>query len=55
MPILGPATVEKAVKEGSVTRDEGKTWLDHLDALRRDGHFFSTMTGYLVAGTKQPI
>ena len=52
LPILGAATVEKAVKDGTVTREEGKTWLDHLDERQRSGRFFSTMTGYLVAGKK---
>jgi ubiquinone/menaquinone biosynthesis C-methylase UbiE len=52
LPVFGAATVEKAVKEGIVTREEGKTWLDHLDALQRSGSFFSAMIGYLVAGKK---
>jgi len=52
LPILGAATVEKAIEVGTVTCDEGEKWLRHLDELQQRGRFFATLTGYLVAGTK---
>jgi SAM-dependent methyltransferase len=51
-PLLGPATVESAVQQGALTQAEGRAWLDHLEGLERTGRFFSTLTGYLVAGGK---
>jgi ubiquinone/menaquinone biosynthesis C-methylase UbiE len=50
--LLGPGTVEKAVDKGTITAAEGQTWLQQLDRLRREGRFFCTMTGFLVAGRK---
>jgi ubiquinone/menaquinone biosynthesis C-methylase UbiE len=52
LPLLGAATTERAVQNGTVSAAEAKTWLAHLDDLQRSGRFFSTMTGYLVAGRK---
>jgi len=52
LPLLGAATTQRAVQNGTVTLAEGQTWLAHLDELQRTGRFFSTMTGFLVAGRK---
>ena len=52
VPLLGAATVERAVRQGALTATEGQTWLEHLDELQRSGRFFSTMTGFLAAGRK---
>lgn len=52
IPLLGTTTVQRAVERGAITASEGQTWLEHLDALRREGRFFSTLTGFLVAGRK---
>jgi ubiquinone/menaquinone biosynthesis C-methylase UbiE len=53
LPILGPTTVEKAVTLGTITAVEGRTWLRDLADQERTGHFFSTLTGFLVAGRKE--
>jgi ubiquinone/menaquinone biosynthesis C-methylase UbiE len=50
--LLGPGTVERAVEQGTVTRAEGQAWLQHMEELQRTGRFFSTLTGFLVAGRK---
>ena len=50
--LLGSGTVERAVELGIVTRAEGQAWLAHMEALQREGRFFSTLTGFLVAGRK---
>jgi ubiquinone/menaquinone biosynthesis C-methylase UbiE len=50
--LLGPATVEKAVERGTITAAEKQVWLEQLDRLQREGRFFCTLTGFLVAGTK---
>lgn len=52
LPLLGAATTERAVQNGTITREEATAWLAHLDELQRTGRFFSTMTGYLVAGRR---
>jgi hypothetical protein len=52
LPLLGPSTVEKAVEQGTITVAEGQAWLQQLDQLQREGRFFSTLTGFLVAGMK---
>jgi ubiquinone/menaquinone biosynthesis C-methylase UbiE len=52
LPLLGGPTTERAVQAGVITPEEAKAWLAHLDDLQRTGRFFSTMTGYLVAGRK---
>jgi SAM-dependent methyltransferase len=51
-PLLGEATVERAVGLGALSRAEGQAWLAQLDELERSGRFFSTLTGYLAAGGK---
>jgi ubiquinone/menaquinone biosynthesis C-methylase UbiE len=51
-PLLGNTTVERAVAQGTITPEEGEAWLAQLDTLERTGRFFSTMTGFLVAGRK---
>jgi len=50
LPLLGASTTQRAVENGTITAVEGQTWLAHLDELQRTGRFFSTMTGFLVAG-----
>jgi ubiquinone/menaquinone biosynthesis C-methylase UbiE len=50
--LLGPATVEKAVERGTITLAEGEAWLKQVEQLQREGRFFSTLSGFLVAGTK---
>jgi ubiquinone/menaquinone biosynthesis C-methylase UbiE len=50
--LLGAGTVEKAVEKGTITRVEGTAWLENLDELQRTGRFFSTLTGFLVAGRR---
>jgi ubiquinone/menaquinone biosynthesis C-methylase UbiE len=54
LPILGAATVARAVERGTLTPMEGQSWLDHLGELERSGQFFSTLTGYLVVGRRGP-
>lgn len=51
-PLLGAPTVDRAMEKGAVTQSEGRDWLRHLDDLQRTGRFFSTLTGFLVAGRK---
>jgi SAM-dependent methyltransferase len=52
LPLMGAATVERAVEGGSLSEAEGRAWLSHLDELQRTGTFLSTLTGFLVAGRK---
>jgi ubiquinone/menaquinone biosynthesis C-methylase UbiE len=52
VPVLGAATTQKAIANGTITAAEGQAWLAHLDDLERTGRFFSTMTGYLASGCK---
>jgi hypothetical protein len=52
LPLMGAATTERAVKNGTITNVEAQAWLGHLDDLQRGGRFFSTMVGFLVAGRK---
>jgi hypothetical protein len=52
LPILGQATVDRALAQGTLTPLEGRTWLAHLDDLERSGRFFSSLTGFLVCGQK---
>jgi ubiquinone/menaquinone biosynthesis C-methylase UbiE len=52
LPLLGPATTQRAVEKGTITASEASAWLGHLDELQRTGRFFSTMTGYLVSGVR---
>lgn len=47
-----PRIVARAVEAGVVAADEGARWLAALDARARDGHFFATMTSFLVAGRR---
>ena len=55
VPLLGAATTQRAVQNGTVTAAEAQTWLAHLDDLQKAGRFFSTLSGFLVAGRKQDI
>lgn len=48
--LVGQATVDLAEKNGTITPNEAAAWLDHMDALQREGRFFSAMTGFLVWG-----
>jgi hypothetical protein len=50
--LLGGPTVDKAVRSGHLTPAEGQAWLGHLEELQRQGRFFSTLGGYLVAGQR---
>lgn len=50
IPLLGPATTERAIALGNITAAEGQAWLSHLDELQREGRFFSTLSGFLVVG-----
>jgi ubiquinone/menaquinone biosynthesis C-methylase UbiE len=50
--LVGETTVNRAVAQGILTPAEGQVWLGHLDEVQRQGRFFSTMTGFLVAGQK---
>jgi ubiquinone/menaquinone biosynthesis C-methylase UbiE len=51
-PLLGPATVERAVVQGLLSEDAGRAWLQRLDELERSDRFFCTLTGFLTAGRK---
>ena len=51
-PILGAATVGRGIASGALTADEGQNWVRYLDELQSTGRFFSTMTGFLVSGSK---
>jgi ubiquinone/menaquinone biosynthesis C-methylase UbiE len=51
-PLLGATTVDRAVAQGTISREERRAWLEHLDDLERSGRFFSTLTGFLAAGRK---
>jgi ubiquinone/menaquinone biosynthesis C-methylase UbiE len=50
--LVGPATVESALQKGIVTPAETAAWLQWLDEAREAGRFFSTLTGFIVAGRK---
>jgi ubiquinone/menaquinone biosynthesis C-methylase UbiE len=50
--VVGPATVNRAVETGVVSVEESKRWLDYLNEVMLTGRFFSSMTGFLVAGRK---
>jgi SAM-dependent methyltransferase len=52
LPLLGETTVAKAVVRGVITPVDGQNWLAHLAELQKSSRFFSTLTGFLVAGTK---
>jgi ubiquinone/menaquinone biosynthesis C-methylase UbiE len=52
LPIIGSATVARAVQASEVTRAEADRWLRHLDDLQQRGRFFAALTGFLVAGTR---
>jgi len=52
LPLLGATTAERAVSQGNTTRAEAEMWLAHLAELQTTGRFFSTLTGFLVAGTR---
>ncbi len=51
-PIMGEATATRAVTQGRITQAECQTWLQNLTNLQEAGRFFSTLTGFLVAGSK---
>jgi len=50
--LLGPPTADKAVAKGILTPAEGRAWREHFEDLQRTGRFFSTLSGYIVAGHK---
>jgi ubiquinone/menaquinone biosynthesis C-methylase UbiE len=51
-PIIGEATVQRAVAQGRVTQAEGQSWLQQLTTLQQTARFFSTLTGFLVEASK---
>jgi len=51
-PILGSTTVARAVESGAITASDGQRWLKHLEDLERKRRFFSSLTGFLVAGRR---
>jgi SAM-dependent methyltransferase len=52
MQVAGPATVDRARSAGLLSAAEADDWLHHLHAAHEAGRFFSTLTGFLVAGRK---
>ncbi len=50
--LIGTTTVERAVSQGKLTAAEGQSWLRHLADLQSRQRFLSTLTGFLVAGSK---
>jgi SAM-dependent methyltransferase len=51
-PILGSTTVDRAVESSAITAADGQRWLKHLEDLERTGRFFSSLTGFIVAGRR---
>lgn len=51
-PLLGATTADRAVENGTITAAEARAWLDHLETLQTSGRFLSSLSGFLVAGTK---
>ncbi len=51
-PLLGSTTVDRAVENGAITASDGQRWLQHLDDLQRTKRFFSSLTGFVVAGRR---
>ena len=47
-----PRIVARAREAGAVTLEEASQWLASVEARARQGHFFSTMTSFVVAGRK---
>jgi ubiquinone/menaquinone biosynthesis C-methylase UbiE len=50
--LVGQATAESAVQKGSITPAEAGAWLGFLDEADKNDQFFSTLTGFIVAGRK---
>lgn len=50
--VVGPKTVARAQDTGVLTPDQAAVWLAYLDGALAFGRFFSTLTGFLVAGRK---
>ena len=51
-PMVGSATVDRAVAAGTLTPTEAEGWLRRLGATVEAGRLFCTLTGFLVAGRK---
>ena len=51
-PMVGPATVDRAVAAGALTAEEAEGWLRWFAETAEVGRLFCTLTGFLVAGTK---
>jgi SAM-dependent methyltransferase len=52
MQLVGPGTVERACADSVLTSEEGEAWLREARAAEDAGRFFSTLTGFIVAGRK---
>ncbi len=52
LPLLGSGTAQQAVKNGAISDEEATRWLAQLENLQNAGRFFSTLTGFLVAGRR---
>ena len=50
--VFGPGTVNRAVETGTISADAGRHWLIYLNEALSSGRCFSTLTGFLVVGTK---
>lgn len=46
------AYVDKALEKRVITKDESRKWLDDLEKRNRNGHFFSSLSGFGMFGTK---
>jgi ubiquinone/menaquinone biosynthesis C-methylase UbiE len=55
MELAGPETVARACAAGRITTAEGEAWLAEARAAEEAGRFFSTLTGFIVAGRKRTI
>ncbi len=52
LPLLGSTTSDRAAAAGAITAEQARQWVEHLADLERRGCFFSSLSGYLVAGRK---
>ncbi|MEM7032236.1 MAG: methyltransferase domain-containing protein [Chloroflexota bacterium] len=50
---FGLTEIVKALSvSGEVSDDQANAWLDHLKQVDQEGHFFCSITGYIVSGQK---
>lgn len=45
--------VQRAEEAGVISPEEGALWLAGVEGLAQQGHFFSSVTSFIVSGRKQ--